>query len=165
MSKSKPSRRKKVQPKPAPAPQRKAPNLLIIGLGLLLLVALAAAAVLVMNRPAPFTAGAPAALPDEISVVQASELRSQGAFILDVRTPEEWAEHHIPGSTLIPVDELEARVDEVPRDQQVVVVCRSGNRSAVGRDILKNANFGQVTSMAGGLNVWKADGLETVSGP
>jgi rhodanese-related sulfurtransferase len=168
MSKSKPTSRKQSHRKPAPAPNQKRPNLLLIGLGLLLLVALGTTAVLLLNRPAPAAAvnqSAPGGLADEISVAQAAQLRDQGAYILDVRTPEEWDEVHIPGSTLIPVEELEARVNEVPRDQQVVVVCRSGNRSAVGRDILNSADFDQVTSMAGGLNAWRAEGFDTVSGP
>lgn len=102
--------------------------------------------------------------PKEISVSQAAAKRQAGAFILDVRQPEEWADAHIPGSTLIPLGDLESRINEVPKDQEIVVVCRSGNRSAQGRDILKQAGFSQVTSMAGGLNEWKADGYETVSG-
>jgi rhodanese-related sulfurtransferase len=104
------------------------------------------------------------AYPQEISVSQAAAKRQAGAFILDVRQPEEWADAHIPGSTLIPLGDLEDRINEVPKDQEIVVVCRSGNRSAQGRDILKQAGFTQVTSMAGGLNEWKADGYETASG-
>jgi rhodanese-related sulfurtransferase len=49
-------------------------------------------------------------------------------------------------------------LNEVPRDRQIVVVCRSGNRSQQGRDILLNAGFEQVTSMTGGLNEWRASG-------
>ena len=106
-----------------------------------------------------------APLPDEIAVVEAAAKREAGDFILDVRTQEEWNEYHIPGSTLIPLDQLEARLSEVPRDKEVVVVCRSGNRSKPGRDALKAAGYTQVTSMAGGLNGWKAAGLPTVAGP
>lgn len=105
------------------------------------------------------------ALPQEISVAQAAAKRQAGAFILDVRQPEEWTDAHIPGSTLIPLGELENRMNELPQNQEIVVVCRSGNRSALGRDILKQAGFNQVTSMAGGLNEWKAVGYDTVSGP
>lgn len=105
------------------------------------------------------------ALPSEISVAQAVAMRNEGAFILDVRQPEEWQEYHVPGSTLIPLGELEARVNEIPADQEIVVVCRSGNRSTTGRDILRQAGFEQVTSMAGGLIDWRANGYPTVSGP
>ena len=102
---------------------------------------------------------------DQISVAEAVAKRDQGAFILDVRTVAEWEEYHIPDSTLIPLDELEARIDEVPRDQEVVVVCRSGNRSQQGRDILKRAGFTEVSSMTGGLTEWGAQGYPTVAGP
>lgn len=103
--------------------------------------------------------------PREISVEEAVAKRDSGAFILDVRQPEEWNDFHVPGSTLIPLDELASRLNELPRDQEIVVVCRSGNRSAQGRDILLNAGLTQVTSMAGGLTQWKAAGHPTVSGP
>jgi len=106
-----------------------------------------------------------AAYPREIPVEQATAERDSGAFILDVRQPGEWNEFHIPGSTLIPLGELAARVDELPRDQEIVVVCRSGNRSAQGRDILLDAGFAQVTSMAGGVTQWRTAGYPTVSGP
>lgn len=104
------------------------------------------------------------ALPAEISVVDAAAKRDGGAFILDVRQPDEWTAVHIPGATLIPLDQLQARMNEVPKDKEVVVVCRSGNRSAQGRDILKNAGFTQVTSMAGGMTQWSAAGLPTATG-
>jgi len=104
-------------------------------------------------------------MPLEISVSEASAKRDAGAFLLDVREPDEWDESHIPGTTLIPLDELASRVDELPKDQEIVVVCRSGNRSAKGRDILIATGFPQVTSMEGGIKQWTAAGLETVSGP
>jgi rhodanese-related sulfurtransferase len=77
---------------------------------------------------------------------------------LDVRTQEEWNEFHAPNTTLIPLDQLASRLNEVPTDREIVVVCRSGNRSQQGRDILLNAGFEQVTSMTGGLNEWQASG-------
>ena len=90
--------------------------------------------------------------------------QQEGAFILDVREPSEWNDAHIEGATLVPLGELESRVNELPRDQEIVVACRSGNRSAQARDVLLNDGFTQVTSMAGGLNQWKAAGYPTVSG-
>jgi rhodanese-related sulfurtransferase len=107
----------------------------------------------------------PAPLPRDIPVAEAAARRDQGAFILDVREPAEWNEFHIPGATLIPLGELDARAGEVPKDRQVVVICRSGNRSQRGRDILLGAGFTSVTSVSGGMNEWRAAGLPTVSGP
>jgi rhodanese-related sulfurtransferase len=97
-------------------------------------------------------------LASTISVADAHNLYQNGAFVLDVRTQEEWNEFHAPNTTLIPLDQLASRLNEVPRDRRIVVVCRSGNRSQQGRDILLNAGFEQVTSMAGGLNEWQASG-------
>lgn len=85
--------------------------------------------------------------------------------MLDVREPFEWEAVRIPGATLIPLGQLAQRVNEVPRDRPVVVICRSGNRSQEGRDILRRAGFTQVTSMRGGLRQWAAAGFPVVSGP
>ncbi|NWF63715.1 MAG: rhodanese-like domain-containing protein [Chloroflexi bacterium] len=108
--------------------------------------------------------GAPDTLAREISVDEAYEMYQAGAFVLDVRTQEEWDEYHAPNTTLIPLDQLEARLSELPTDQEIVVVCRSGNRSQQGRDILVHAGF-NATSMAGGLKQWYARGYPTVGQP
>lgn len=129
-----------------------------LGIGLLLIFALA-----VLLQPKSTTQAT--ALPPEVSVTEAASLRQNGAFILDVREPYEWNEIHIPGATLIPLGELASRLDEIPKDRPIVVVCRSGNRSQQGRDILLSAGFSQVTSMRGGIRAWQAAGLETTSGP
>lgn len=97
-------------------------------------------------------------LPKEISVSEAYTKYQQGAFFIDVRTQEEWNEYHAPNTSLVPLDQLPARLNELPKDKEIVVVCRSGNRSAEGRDILLNAGFTQVTSMTGGLSDWRASG-------
>jgi rhodanese-related sulfurtransferase len=104
-------------------------------------------------------------LPGEITVQEAHAKAEQGVFMLDVREPYEWNEVHIEGATLIPLATLPDRVNELPKDREIVVVCRSGNRSAEGRDILKRSGFSQVTSMAGGMLDWQAKGYPTVTGP
>jgi rhodanese-related sulfurtransferase len=105
------------------------------------------------NAPASST------LASTISVSEAYKMYQDGAFVLDVRTQEEWNEFHAPNTTLIPLDQLASRLNEVPRDREIVVVCRTGNRSQQGREILLNAGFEQVTSMTGGLNEWRASGF------
>ena len=129
--------------------------------GLVAVFVLAASAVWFISQGSAEAGG----YPREVSVEEAAAKRDAGAFLLDVRQPEEWNEFHIPGSTLIPLGELAARLDELPRDREIVVVCRSGNRSAQGRDILLAAGFTQATSMAGGVTQWRAAGNPTVSGP
>ncbi len=75
-----------------------------------------------------------------------------------MRELDEWNEYHIPGTTLIPLGELPARVNELPKDQKIVIVCRSGNRSQEGRDILLEAGFEDVVSMEGGVSTWRSLG-------
>jgi len=101
----------------------------------------------------------------EISVDEAYQLYQKGEYILDVRTPEEYESGHIPGSVLIPIDTLQSTLSNIPKDKTIVVVCRSGNRSATGRDILINNGFSNVTSMAGGMNQWINKNYEIVLGP
>jgi rhodanese-related sulfurtransferase len=103
--------------------------------------------------------------PEEIGVAEAYQMRENGAFILDVRTQEEWVEVHIPDSTLIPLEELETRISEVPQGVDIVVVCRSGNRSFEAATILLEAGYDKVFSMAGGVNEWIIAGYESVTGP
>ena len=130
----------------------------------LMLVGLLLAAAAIIYLAVASGAGSAASLPATISVEQAYQKYNQGAFVLDVRTQEEWNDFHAPGTTLIPLDELPGRLDELPRDREIVVVCRSGNRSQQGRDILLGAGFTQVTSMSGGLNEWRSAGYPTETG-
>jgi len=128
-------------------------------------IALALLGILTLMTACGSSSSGNGSLPSEISVEQAHEKYDAGVFFLDVRTPEEWDAVHIPNTTLIPLDELSSRTNELPKDQEIVVVCRSGNRSQQGRDILKSAGFEQVTSMSGGVTQWSANGYPTTSGP
>ena len=121
-------------------------------------VGIVAVGALVIYLLVATSSGAGGGLPRDVSVDKAYSMFQGGAFVLDVRTVEAWNEFHAPGTTLIPLDELASRLDELPRDRQIVVVCRSGNRSQQGRDILLAAGFTQVTSMTGGLNAWRSSG-------
>lgn len=128
-----------------------------IGLALTLLAVSSLSISGCSTAPAP-GADTLAALPAEITVDEAYQKYQEGVFLLDVRTQEEWDDFHAPNTTLIPLNELESRLDELPQNEEIVVVCRSGNRSQVGRDILRNSGFEQTTSMAGGLTQWRAAG-------
>ena len=93
-----------------------------------------------------------------ISVALAYQKYQQDAFFLDLRSQEAWDEVHIANSTLIPLDELQTRLSELPKDHDIVVVCLSGHRSEEGVSMLRNAGFSRATCMTGGLSVWKAAG-------
>jgi len=113
----------------------------------------------------PFGQTTPAGtLAKEVSVDEAAKLRDSGAFILDVREQSEWDQFHIPGATLIPLGSLSNQLDKLPKDQTIVVYCRTGRRSAEGRDILLKAGFTNVTSMAGGATDWQSKGLPVETG-
>ena len=71
--------------------------------------------------------------PGALSPAEATEVYAElkdDLVILDVRTPGEFAEGHAEGALLIPVDELSSRVEEVPDDRPVLILCRSGRRAA-----------------------------------
>ena len=97
-------------------------------------------------------------LPSEIQPAQAYDMYQNGAYFLDVRTQAEWDQGHIARSTLIPLDSLPGRLSDLPRDQDIVVICRSGVRSKEGAAILRQAGFTRVTCMTGGLQAWVAAG-------
>jgi phage shock protein E len=98
------------------------------------------------------------ALPSEVQVTQAYDMYQKGALFLDVRTRQEWDQGHIAGSILIPLDVLQSRMNELPKDKDIVVVCLSGARSKEGTTLLRQAGFARVTCMSGGIQAWVAAG-------
>ena len=81
-----------------------------------------------------------------------------GAVILDVREPMEWALGTLPDSMKMSMRDIPGRIHELDKNTPVLVVCRSGNRSQAGRDILLANGYEPTTSMAGGLNAWREAG-------
>ena len=128
---------------------------------LLVLMAVTSLGLAACSTAPAATIEVPNTVASEISVDEAYQKYVDGVFFLDVRTPEEWNDYHAPDTTLIPLNELENRLDELPQGEEIVVICRSGNRSQQGRDILRNNGFDMATSMAGGLNEWRAVGYPT----
>jgi len=105
----------------------------------------------------------------DISIGQGKEMIDRGeVFILDVRTPEEYAAGHINGSTLlavqdIPAQELDNRLKEIPKDRKILVYCRTGHRSTQASKILVENGFAEVYNMQGGITEWNKAGYETVN--
>lgn len=101
-----------------------------------------------------------------VDVKQGAALQSQGALVIDVREPNEYAESHTPGTTLIPLGQLESRLPELRahQNQPVVLFCRSGQRSARAQEILAKAGFTKAVNMEGGLIAWSKAGLPVVTG-
>jgi rhodanese-related sulfurtransferase len=75
-------------------------------------------------------------------------------FLLDVREPWEYQVGHVPGAQLIPLGELEQRVNEVPRDQPVLAICHSGQRSLAAAGYLLQLGYPSVSNVEGGTAAW-----------
>jgi len=83
-------------------------------------------------------------------------------FLLDVRTRTEHAEQAIEGSSLIPLQELGFRIDELPRDKDIVVYCRVGNRSAYACAHLARMGY-NVKNLEGGIMLWNMSGTVSMT--
>jgi thioredoxin 1 len=86
-------------------------------------------------------------------VNDAATLAAEGAVIVDVRTPEEFAAGSLPGARNIPLDELERRIGELDEACQILCLCRSGARSAAAHAVLAAAGFDAI-NLAGGMDEW-----------
>jgi len=94
--------------------------------------------------------------PMDITAQELSE--HPGDFtLLDVREPHEWNAGHLDGAIHIPMQQVPARIDEVPRDKEVVVICRSGARSARVQQFLQSQGYTRVKNLTGGMSAWKRD--------
>ncbi len=80
-----------------------------------------------------------------------------GVFVLDVREPHEYEIARIPGTTLIPLGELNKRVGELDATADIVVHCKSGVRSGKAQRLLKDMGFSRVTNLTGGILRWSDD--------
>ena len=85
------------------------------------------------------------------------------AYLLDVREPDEWTAGHAPGAHHLPMMEVPARIAEIPRDTEVVVVCRSGGRSGQVVSYLMGNGWDNVRNLDGGMHAWAAAGRDVVS--
>ncbi len=84
-------------------------------------------------------------------------------LLLDVRNPREWASKHIDGSMNIPLNHLQERIAEIPRDQRIAIHCAGGYRSSIAAGILQQVGITNLIEMAGGLAAWEAVKLPVVS--
>ncbi len=84
-------------------------------------------------------------------------------YLLDVRQPEEYESGHIPGAHLVPLHELAGRIKDLPKDREIICVCRSGNRSHSATRHLQSAGFNAI-NLAGGMNAWARHGLPVKRG-
>jgi glyoxylase-like metal-dependent hydrolase (beta-lactamase superfamily II)/rhodanese-related sulfurtransferase len=88
--------------------------------------------------------------------------RPSGAAVVDVREPEEFASGHVPGAVNLPQADLATRLDEVPRDRPVFVICQGGFRSLRAAQFLRQCGIADVASVRGGTEAWRAAGGELI---
>ncbi len=90
-----------------------------------------------------------------IDVEQLDKARKDGTakVLIDVRTPQEFAEGHVPGARNIPLDQIGAHADQLPGDEEIYLVCRSGSRSARAASVL-SAKGVKTVNVAGGTMAW-----------
>lgn len=100
---------------------------------------------------------------DEITAAAAKEMIAKvNPLILDVRTPNEFYGGHIPGATLIPLQQLKQRISEIEKfkDKEILIYCRSGNRSTVAGEILIDEGFKKISNLKYGILEWLKKGYE-----
>jgi len=85
----------------------------------------------------------------------------RGLVVLDVRQPQEWTSGHIEGALHITGAELPERIDEVPKDKPVAVICGSGYRSSVASSLLAKKGYKDLFNVLGGMSAWKRAGFST----
>jgi rhodanese-related sulfurtransferase len=87
----------------------------------------------------------------------AEMLDAGGAELIDVRRRHEWDSGHIPGARWVEVNDLPAEAEKLDRDRPIVLYCRSGSRSELVADALREAGF-DAHALAGGISAWAEDG-------
>jgi rhodanese-related sulfurtransferase len=97
----------------------------------------------------------PTISPQEVAERLARDPEAEQPVVIDVREPDEWEEGHIAGATLIPLGTLGAQISEIPTDRDVVLVCHSGQRSALATAMLRRAGNERALNMAGGMVAWE----------
>lgn len=90
-----------------------------------------------------------------VDVTEARRRQQAGAILVDVREPDEWQGGHAPGATHIPLGVLGRRIGELPRDRDVLLICRSGNRSGMAQKTLLAGGYDRAVNVTGGMSAWE----------
>jgi rhodanese-related sulfurtransferase len=101
-----------------------------------------------------------------VTVQQAAEMQGDdgGALIVDVREPNEYAQIRAKGAVLLPLGQLHGRIKDLPRDRELLLMCRTGGRSQNATQFLAANGFANVSNVSGGIVAWYQAGLPTSSG-
>ncbi|MCA1031213.1 rhodanese-like domain-containing protein [Bacillus timonensis] len=83
--------------------------------------------------------------------------KSEDVFYVDVREPSEYEEGHIEGMTNVPLSTLKDNYEVIPKDKEVVLICRSGNRSMQAATILEELGYPRIVNVDGGMLSWQGE--------
>lgn len=83
-----------------------------------------------------------------------AKINDENSIIIDVRMSSEYAMGHVPNSILIPLEELESRIDEVDKSKDVYVICRTGNRSGYAVEFMMSQGFEKIYNVLPGMIGW-----------
>jgi rhodanese-related sulfurtransferase len=100
----------------------------------------------------------------EIDIDELARLREAGVVLVDVRQPDEYETVRVPGAQLIPLVDVPERIEEIPSDERVYVICAGGGRSAKAVEYLNNQGYDTV-NVAGGTKAWLEAGHPVEHGP
>lgn len=95
---------------------------------------------------------------------EAVKLINNDAQVVDIRNAEAFARGHIVGAKNVPMDELEAKLEQLDKSRAVVAVCDQGISSNRAIDTLRKAGFESAWGLKGGMNAWNQEGLPVVTG-
>lgn len=102
-------------------------------------------------------------MPHQVPSVSIAEIPPD-AFIVDVREHDEWVAGHAPQAHHVPMNDVPARLGEIPTEGDVVVACRMGGRSAQVTAYLRSQGWDNVVNLDGGMEEWEAAGLPLAGG-
>lgn len=92
----------------------------------------------------------------DIDWAKALEMQKNGGALIDVRTPGEFAEGSVPGAVNIPLQEIQQRLAEFPKDKDLLIFCRSGKRSMAASNFLIQNGYDRVFNVVGGILAYSA---------
>ncbi|TAK42636.1 MAG: rhodanese-like domain-containing protein, partial [Saprospiraceae bacterium] len=103
---------------------------------------------------------------EQVGPIKATLMVRNGALMVDVREKDEVAElaYDVENIINIPLSELESRLSEIPKDKQLVMACRSGNRSRQAANILIKNGYTNLVNLEGGMLAWQEKNLAVIQG-
>lgn len=131
----------------------------VLLLGLILLLAACGAQPAAPGGPQVAAPAAPALVNIDVTQLKQKLDQKERLLLLDVRTPDEFTnDGHVAGARLIPLQELSQRINELPKDQPIACICRSGNRSQTACQQLQQLGFTSLMNVEGGMRAWAQAG-------